>query len=132
VTTIGEGATGLSGPQALAVVPPLSVQTHRLARGTVGNLYRAALRAALGTSPYRWRLAGGALPRGLRLSRSGVISGVPTRAGRWTFTVQVRDSSDPQMHASATLMLVVGHSATVYVREAVLAQRLRALTRHGR
>jgi DNA-binding beta-propeller fold protein YncE len=126
VTTISGGATGLSGPQALAVVPPLAVDTHGLARATVGSLYRVALRAVLGTSPYRWRIVRGVLPRGLRLSRAGVLSGVPVRAGRWVFTVSVTDSSHPAMHASARLTLVVGQRRPVFVHDASLVRTLRA------
>ncbi|MEA2145189.1 MAG: hypothetical protein QOG59_776 [Solirubrobacteraceae bacterium] len=101
-------------------------------QGTVGSLYRVALRAVLGTSPYRWRVVRGALPRGLRASRAGVISGVPERARRWMFTVSATDSSDPAMRATATLTLVVGQRRSVYVREASLARTLRAQLHHAR
>jgi hypothetical protein len=45
-----------------------------------------------GTLPYRWS-ADGALPAGLGLSRAGLISGVPARAGTAWFTARVTDAS---------------------------------------
>lgn len=68
----------------------------------------------------------GALPRGLRVSRAGVISGVPERAGRWTFTVSVTDSAHPTMRANTRLTLVVGQRRSVYVHDASLVRSLRA------
>ncbi len=106
VQTIAGPNTGMSDPSALAVVPPLSVQTTRLPRGTVGSLYTASLRASLGSTPYRWRLVGRRLPAGLRLTRAGKISGVPRQAVRRRIRMLVTDASHPQMRASANVVLV--------------------------
>lgn len=100
-------STGLSAPQALAVVPPLSILTRRLHAGTVGHLYETSLRAALGTSPYRWSLTHGRLPRGLRLSRRGVLSGVPRRPGHWRLTIAVTDAGRPRMAAHRRFSVAV-------------------------
>ena len=107
VATIAGGSTGLSGPSAIAVVPPLSIITRKLPEGTVGHVYDTTLDAALGTSPYRWTVASGRVPAGLRLSRGGVLSGVPKRAGRWVLAVHVRDRGRPQMSARRRLSLTV-------------------------
>ncbi len=117
VATIAGGATGLSAPDALAVVPPLSVLTRRLPAGTVGHLYHATLRAALGTWPYRWSLTRGRLPRGFRLSRQGVLSGVPRRPGRWRLMIAATDAGHPRMTAHRRFSLTVhcpmiGHRRT--------------------
>lgn len=97
LTTYGGTNTGIKAPEAVAVTPPMSILTKRIPRGHVGRHHRVALRAAEGTTPYRWSLRRGQLPHGLHLSRRGVISGVPSRAGRWRFTVQVRDASHPRV-----------------------------------
>jgi sugar lactone lactonase YvrE len=107
VATIAGGATGLSGPNSIAVVPPLSILTERLSVGTVGHLYRQPLRAALGTPPYRWFVKRGRLPRGVRLTRNGKLSGVPHRPGRWRFTIRVLDAGQPAMTDRHTFTLRV-------------------------
>lgn len=74
-------------------VPPLTIDTTSLPDGTVGVPYSAFLSASGGTPPYTWSIVSGSLPPGLTLNPStGQISGIPTTAGTFFFTVQVRDS----------------------------------------
>ncbi len=58
--------------------------------------YTEQLQTTGGTGPYHWTHTG-ALPTGLRLTRSGLLTGVPSSkkggVGPYTFTVQVRDST---------------------------------------
>jgi hypothetical protein len=71
---------------------PVSIVTETLANGRVGNPYVQALQAQDGNLPYAWRLRPGpSLPPGLSLSQDGVISGTPTLAGSFGFTVEVED-----------------------------------------
>ena len=107
LATIAGAATGISAPGALAVTPPLSVLTDRLPDAQVGHRYATALSAGQGTSPYRWALASGALPPGLRLGASGAVTGVPTRVGSWTVTVRVTDSASPATTGTRRLQLTV-------------------------
>jgi hypothetical protein len=53
------------------------------------------LSASGGTAPYSWSISSGALPAGLTLASSGQITGTPTTAGSFSFTVKVADSSSP-------------------------------------
>jgi Bacterial Ig-like domain (group 3)/Putative Ig domain len=107
IATFAGAATGLAGPGAIAVAPPLSILTRRLPAARAGRRYRVALAAAEGTTPYRWRLVRGRLPKGLHLSRRGTITGVPRRASRTRFTVRVADAAHPATHAQRRLRLVV-------------------------
>jgi hypothetical protein len=70
---------------------PLIITTQSLPAATVGVPYNATLTAAGGIPPYTWTIISGALPPGLSLSSAGVISGTPTSAGTFNFTVQVID-----------------------------------------
>jgi sugar lactone lactonase YvrE len=99
--------TALKAPGVLAVTPPLAILTERLPRGRLHHRYRVRLQASEGTTPYNWSLRHGPLPKGLRLSRSGVISGKPARTGRFRVTVRLRDSSRPRVSVTQRLVLVV-------------------------
>ncbi len=70
------------------------------------------LGALNGTPPYHsWQLVNSALPPGLTLNGSGLISGTPTDAGNYGFTVQVRDSGSPQLVAQKTFSMAVTRPA---------------------
>jgi hypothetical protein len=45
--------------------------------------------------PYQFRVLSGALPPGLSLGKDGLISGVLTKAGIWTFWVELSDQDPP-------------------------------------
>jgi hypothetical protein len=67
--------------------------TRRLPLAQVGRTYAADLAAVGGVRPTVWTLRRGRLPRGIRLeSASGRLTGSPTEAGTYLFTVEVRDA----------------------------------------
>lgn len=86
--------------------PPLSIPISTMPGGLVNTSYNASIVPAGpgGVPPYIWSIASGALPPGLSLSpSSGVVSGVPTTAGVYTFFPSVQDSAiPPQTATSAT------------------------------
>ena len=70
----------------------LVITTVSLPNGTRSVAYNQQVVATGGMPSYTWSLLTGALPTGLTLNSStGVISGTPTTAGGFSFTVQVRD-----------------------------------------
>jgi hypothetical protein len=85
----------------------LAITTASLPQGTQSVPYSQSLSAAGGTTPYTWSLFSGSLPPGLGLSAAGLISGTPTAAGPFNFTVQVTDSSNPKQTANAPLSITV-------------------------
>jgi len=60
--------------------------------GFVGQPYNFNLFASEGVPPYTWSVVAGTLPPGLELPRrDNQISGTPTTAGTFSFTVRVTD-----------------------------------------
>jgi uncharacterized membrane protein len=92
----------------------LSITTSSLASGTVGTAYSQTLVASGGTTPYVWSLAAGSggLPAGLTLNSNGTISGTPSTAGTFNFTVQVNDSA--QGTAQKALSITINPSGGGY------------------
>jgi hypothetical protein len=108
--TISGPDTGFSAPVSVAVTPPLSTLTTTLPPATRRQPYLVNLQAGEGTTPYRWRLVAGRLPRGLRVTAAGAISGIPRgQRRRYRFTVEVRDASNPAQSVTQALTLRLHH-----------------------
>jgi Putative Ig domain len=79
----------------IEILPPEAptITTVALSGGTVGEFYCCGnLFASGGVQPFTWSVVAGALPPGLELPRrENTISGTPTTAGTFIFTVRVTD-----------------------------------------
>src|SRR6266545_2694105 len=75
------------------VQPPLTITTGSpLPNGNLGVAYNATLNATGGSGGYSWS-SSGSLPPGLSFS-AGRITGTPTTAGVYTFTISLSDSQE--------------------------------------
>jgi large repetitive protein len=61
--------------------------------GVTGTAYSETIDAQGGVSPYTFTVISGTLPTSLSLSSGGLISGTPTVAGTYDFTVQAKDTN---------------------------------------
>src|SRR6185295_15132498 len=71
--------------------PPISIGGS-LTGGLLGSPYSQTLIASGGESPYAFTVPIGAVPTGLLLSNGGTLSGTPTVASTFVFTVQATDA----------------------------------------
>jgi hypothetical protein len=68
----------------------LAVASTKLVGARASTPFVARLQARGGTEPYRWSVQG--LPRPLRVSAAGVVTGRPRSSGRFRLTVRVSDA----------------------------------------
>jgi hypothetical protein len=83
--------------------------------GTECQTYSAnTLSVQGGTAPYTWSVASGTLPPGLSLAPSdGAITGTPTSAGTFDFTVMVVDSTSPSLSATQAQTITIAPDCAV-------------------
>jgi len=98
----------------LSIVSALTITTQpTLPGGAVGVAYAQSIVVVGGNAPYTWSITSGSLPAGLTLApSSGAISGSPTSAGDFTFTVQVTDSASVTVNKAFSMTVVAGLAIT--------------------
>ena len=92
------GTNGEKGVKefGIEIKPALSlVIDTNLPSGIAGNPYKAVLSAKGINPPYTWSSPSGygQFPPGLSLSSSGIISGTPSKAGAWIFSIKITDAN---------------------------------------
>ena len=93
-----------------------NISTTTLAGGTVGVAFDRTI-AATGTAPITWSVSAGALPAGVTLNTAtGALSGSPTTAGSYTFTIQAVNSfgSDTQAFTVAIAAAPVSGPMSIF------------------
>ncbi|HMV87962.1 MAG TPA: putative Ig domain-containing protein [Blastocatellia bacterium] len=90
-------ANGCFGERTFAVIvsncPGIIVSPNSLPGGAVGTAYNQTLSAGGGTPGYSFTLDAGTLPAGLSLSAGGELSGTPSAAGAFNFTIKATDQA---------------------------------------
>jgi hypothetical protein len=86
----GGGSSPLSGSIVIDTTP-FAITSTALPAGEQKVNYTHTLIASGGVGALTWTRTAGGLPNGLLLSSTGVISGTALQAGKWSFTVSVKD-----------------------------------------
>jgi large repetitive protein len=97
IEVVQSSGSGSGGSRALEIT------MSQVPSGILSKSYSATLSASGGTTPYPWSLSSGSLPIGLTLSSAGTISGTPTSAGSFPFTVQVTDAASRSASANLSI-----------------------------
>ena len=96
----------------------LAIEPASLPSGTLGRAYSETLEAGgAGTPPFSWKVVSGALPPGLGLAVAvykpwygarAAISGTPTKAGSFSFTLRLTDGQGSSTTRSFTVSILPG------------------------
>lgn len=115
----------------ITVGTQLQAAATSLPRGEAGVGYSAKLSATGGFTPYRWSVASGTLPPGLRLDPgSGLIAGRPTAAGAYALRFTVTDATGSTGETAGTLNVAARLTiATRALRPAEVGTSYRAALR---
>jgi YVTN family beta-propeller protein len=126
--TTPAGTSATSAADRFTYIPTLTLTSTASSATQVGQSYSQTNVAGGGTSPYTYSVSAGTLPAGITLSTSaGTVSGTPTTAGPFSYTIEVTDSGSPAQTATqatngtitpATLTLAATASATTQVGQA--------------
>ena len=90
----------------------LAPSAGALPQGTLGTNYQQTIQASGGTGPYSYTITSGVIPNGLSFDQ-GILSGTPTEAGIFTFTVTALDSIYTVVSATYTITVTGSQSELV-------------------
>jgi len=87
----------------------VTIETSSLPPAIPQQDYRFQFSGSGGIPPLKWELVygQGELPTGMKLSRDGIISGIPGTPGEFHFVVTLSDSSQPALTANREFTLKV-------------------------
>jgi 5-hydroxyisourate hydrolase-like protein (transthyretin family) len=89
--------------------PPITITQTSVPNGTVGELYSTVnFTSTGGVGALTWSVSEGALPAGVTLaSTTGVLSGTPSVAGPYSFSITVQDSHQCSQTVELSLVIQV-------------------------
>ncbi len=118
-------ANGLTANQSYSVTiaaasSVLALAGGTLSTGTVGVQYSAPISATGGTAPYSYTIASGMKPAGTDLSTGGLLTGTPTTANTYSFTVKATDAAGATASAIYSVEIDASASAALTLTTNVL------------
>ncbi len=99
ITARATDANGCTGERTYTLeifnpnCPAIDIAPTTLSAGTTGTMYNQTFTSSGGTAPYSFTITAGLLPAELSLATNGVLSGTPTTASNYIFTVRATDAN---------------------------------------
>jgi hypothetical protein len=98
---------------ALPSFANITINTTSIPNGTVKSSYSAIIQAGNGCVPYKWTIISGALPAGVTAKASTTttafdLSGTPTTAATYSFTVKVTGCGGYSSQVSYKIVIQAG------------------------
>jgi hypothetical protein len=110
-TSAADGTKTATSEVTVVPLIKLAFTIRTVPAGTAGTPYSSSLSATGGTAPYLWQITAGSLPLGLSLDKtSGLVSGITSKSGSFSFTASVTDARSTS--ASTSLSLAINQSTT--------------------
>jgi hypothetical protein len=98
------GGTFFIDDVSIELIDPFpTIITETLPEARSGKLYERQLQSVGGLPPFTWSIGAGALPEGITLVGSGLLSGTPGTEGVYAFTVTVTAADGMQSEKSFQL-----------------------------
>jgi uncharacterized delta-60 repeat protein len=98
----------------MTTCPAITVAPASLPGGTTGAPYRQTITQSGGSvATTAFAISSGALPQGLTLWTTGLLTGTPTQPGSFNFTLSATDGNGCGGSAAYTLLVVLGTPATI-------------------
>ena len=119
-STGGTAATVTNNYTLTIATPTLTLTPATVPAGTAGVAYTQNFVASGGIAPYAYTLSAGALPAGLTLNAAGVLSGTPTAAGTFNFSVTATDSTTGTPATVTNAYTLVLSAPTIVINPATL------------
>ena len=95
-----------------AVLGTLSASCNTPPSGVVGGPYAHTFTSSGGVLPVSWSVSSGSLPTGLTLNpASGILSGIPTAAATYSFSLLVTDSDGNTVTISCSIKISASFTA---------------------
>jgi large repetitive protein len=106
VKATGGGNTSDTETYTLTVGQPIVLSSAIAAtKAEVGVPFSAPQSASGGSGTYTWSVSKGTLPAGITMAPDGTISGTPGIAGRYAFTLTLKDSESRSKSVDVTLVV---------------------------
>jgi hypothetical protein len=95
-------------------IDPLVISPSNLGLGaTRGVNYQQQFTTTGGTGNVTWSLSGGSLPPGWAISPSGLLSGIATTDGTYTFSIKATDSASPPQTRQTSYTVLIAEPVAI-------------------